>query len=189
MQPDEILRLEYKKCIVMFQGHKPALLYKLSPEEFPAYAGLKPCRVADYIPAWKQKETQDGSEMEAEKRRDHQEPEKQTEAMQYRAPERNSKNGQPKRDPTNPARWPGRQKPPSAQTPLQPVYEYGYGEEKSQQKMPSDDENDREMEILRRSAQEVLLHDMPEETEDVPLGMSEFVEQSDSVVIGIADDR
>ena len=56
MQPDEILRLEYAKCIVMFQGHKPALLYKLAPEEFPAYAKLQPCRVIDYVPEWKKKE-------------------------------------------------------------------------------------------------------------------------------------
>ena len=58
MQQDEILRLEYEKCIVLFQGHKPALLYKLTPEELPAYAGLKPCRVIDYVPEWKRKEDQ-----------------------------------------------------------------------------------------------------------------------------------
>ena len=58
MQPDEVLRLDYRKCIALFQGHKPALLYKLTPEEFPAYAGLKPCRVADYVPEWKQREKQ-----------------------------------------------------------------------------------------------------------------------------------
>ena len=53
MQPDEILRLEYDKCIALFQGHKPALLYKLTPEEIPGYNGLRPCRVIDYTPEWK----------------------------------------------------------------------------------------------------------------------------------------
>lgn len=53
MLPDEILRLDRKKCIALFQGHKPALLYKLTPEELPDYAALKSCRVIDYIPAWR----------------------------------------------------------------------------------------------------------------------------------------
>ena len=56
MQPDEILRLDYSKCIVLFQGHKPALLYKLTPEELPDYGTLKSCRVIDYIPEWKARE-------------------------------------------------------------------------------------------------------------------------------------
>ena len=56
MQPDEILRLDREKCIVLFQGRKPALLYKLTPEAIPAYAKLKPRRIIDYIPAWKQTE-------------------------------------------------------------------------------------------------------------------------------------
>ena len=56
MQPDEILRLEYEKCIALFQGHKPALLYKLTPEELPGYSELRSCRIIDYIPEWKRKE-------------------------------------------------------------------------------------------------------------------------------------
>ena len=56
MQTDEILRLEYEKCIVLFQGHKPALLYKLTPEELPDYEKLKPCRIIDYTPAWRKAE-------------------------------------------------------------------------------------------------------------------------------------
>ena len=56
MQPDEVLRLDRRKCIALFQGHKPALLYKLAPEEFPDYGKLKSCRVIDYIPAWRQQE-------------------------------------------------------------------------------------------------------------------------------------
>ena len=53
MQPDEVLRLDREKCIVLLRGEKPALLYKLTPEELPAYAGLKSRRLADYVPLWK----------------------------------------------------------------------------------------------------------------------------------------
>ena len=58
MQPDEILRLDRRQCIALFQGHKPALLYKLAPEEFPDYGTLRSCRVADYTPEWRLKEEQ-----------------------------------------------------------------------------------------------------------------------------------
>ena len=56
MQPDEILRLDRRQCIALFQGRKPALLYKLAPEEFPDYGTLISCRVADYTPEWRLKE-------------------------------------------------------------------------------------------------------------------------------------
>ena len=56
MQPDEILRLDGGKCIALFQGHKPALLYKLAPEELPVYGKLRSCRVLDYTPDWKRLE-------------------------------------------------------------------------------------------------------------------------------------
>lgn len=59
MQPDEILRLDRRQCIALFQGRKPALLYKLSPEELPGYSELKSCRVADYTPEWRLKEEQE----------------------------------------------------------------------------------------------------------------------------------
>lgn len=58
MQPDEIMRLDRRQCIALFQGRKPALLYKLSPEELPGYDTLKSCRVADYTPEWRQREEQ-----------------------------------------------------------------------------------------------------------------------------------
>ena len=58
MNPDEVLRLENKKCLALFKGHKPALLYKMTPEELPDYAGLTTCRVIDYIPEWRRKETE-----------------------------------------------------------------------------------------------------------------------------------
>ena len=58
MQTDEVLRLDQKKCIVLFQGHKPALLYKMVPEELPDYKTLKPRRVIDYVPEWKTREAE-----------------------------------------------------------------------------------------------------------------------------------
>ena len=58
MQPDEILRLDRRQCIALFQGRKPALLYKLTPEELPGYGELKSCRVVDYTPEWRLKEEQ-----------------------------------------------------------------------------------------------------------------------------------
>lgn len=58
-QTDEILRLDRKKCIALFQRRKPALLDKLMPEELPDYNSLKPCRVIDYVPEWKQREAQE----------------------------------------------------------------------------------------------------------------------------------
>jgi len=56
MLPDEILRLDRSKCIALFQGRKPALLYKLAPEELPGYSTLKSCRVVEYVPEWKRRE-------------------------------------------------------------------------------------------------------------------------------------
>ena len=58
MNPDEVLRLENKKCLALFKGHKPALLYKMTPEELPDYVGLTTCRVIDYIPEWRRKEAE-----------------------------------------------------------------------------------------------------------------------------------
>ncbi len=56
MLPDEILRLDRSRCIALFQGRKPALLYKLAPEELPGYNTLKPCKVIDYTPEWMRRE-------------------------------------------------------------------------------------------------------------------------------------
>ena len=58
MQPDEILRLDREQCIALFQGHKPALLYKIAPEDLPAYTTLRPRRIIDYTPEWKRKENE-----------------------------------------------------------------------------------------------------------------------------------
>lgn len=55
MDPSEVLRLDERKCIALFNHRKPALLYKLTPEELPCYDKLKPCHVADYVPAWRKR--------------------------------------------------------------------------------------------------------------------------------------
>lgn len=53
MYPDELLRLDNSQEIVLFRGQNPLQLYKIIPEELPGFAELKPCRVVDYIPAWR----------------------------------------------------------------------------------------------------------------------------------------
>ncbi len=79
MQPDEILRLEYDKCIALFQGHKPALLYKLAPEEIPGYGELHSCRVIDYTPEWKRKEAETPACTETTPKKDESEAEAKSE--------------------------------------------------------------------------------------------------------------
>lgn len=56
MQYDEVLRLEPERCIALFNHRKPALLYKLAPEELPGFNDLKPCRIVNYKPEWKRRE-------------------------------------------------------------------------------------------------------------------------------------
>jgi len=66
MKPDEVLRLDKGKCIALFNHYKPALLYKLMPEELPSYAELESCRVIDYVPAWKRREEAAAQKQKAE---------------------------------------------------------------------------------------------------------------------------
>lgn len=56
LQPDEFLRLDKFKCIVMFNHYKPAELYKIMLGELPAYKELVKCSVFDYVPEWKRRE-------------------------------------------------------------------------------------------------------------------------------------
>ena len=56
LQPDEFLRLDKFKCIVMLNHYKPAELYKIMLEELPAYKELVKCSVFDYVPEWKRRE-------------------------------------------------------------------------------------------------------------------------------------
>lgn len=91
MQYDEVLRLEQSKCIALFNHRKPALLYKLTPEELPGYADLKPCRVIDYKPEWKRRE-----QAAEKKRRGKAAPEKKAKAGQPPAsPQEAGAQGQP----------------------------------------------------------------------------------------------
>ncbi len=54
MMPDELLRLDNAKSIVLVRGQRPIELYKITPEELPAFNNLKVCRVVDHIPAWRE---------------------------------------------------------------------------------------------------------------------------------------
>ena len=56
MYPDELLRLDNSQEIVLFRGQNPLQLYKIIPEELLGFEELKPCRVVDYIPAWRRLE-------------------------------------------------------------------------------------------------------------------------------------
>ena len=56
MDQSEIQRLDERKCIALFNHRKPALLYKLTPEELPGYNELTPCRVTEYVPEWRRRE-------------------------------------------------------------------------------------------------------------------------------------
>lgn len=67
MQPDEFLRLDKFKCIVMFNHRRPALLYKVMLEELPEYGKLKKCSVFEYIPAWMQREAEEEKHRDTEK--------------------------------------------------------------------------------------------------------------------------
>jgi type IV secretion system protein VirD4 len=54
MMPDEILRMDNGKCLILLRGQKPLMLYKITPEEFPVFEKLKRARITDYAPAWRE---------------------------------------------------------------------------------------------------------------------------------------
>jgi type IV secretion system protein VirD4 len=54
MMPDEILRMDNGKCLILLRGQKPLMLYKITPEEFPVFAKLKRARITDYTPEWRE---------------------------------------------------------------------------------------------------------------------------------------
>jgi len=56
MMPDKIMRMDNKKCIVLLRGHKPLMLDKITPEEFPVQAQLKYTKITDYVPDWRSDE-------------------------------------------------------------------------------------------------------------------------------------
>ena len=71
MQPDEVLRMDNKQCLVLLRGQKPMLLYKIIPDEFSAFQRLRPTPVGDHIPEWR---TRLSVETMEEKRAARQEP-------------------------------------------------------------------------------------------------------------------
>ena len=62
MQPDEVARLDTRQCVALFNHHKPALLYKLAPEDLPEFQKLHSCRIIDYVPAWRLREKAEQTE-------------------------------------------------------------------------------------------------------------------------------
>ena len=50
MQPDEVLRLDNDKNIILLRGQLPLLLYKITPPEFADYEKLRPVSILDYPP-------------------------------------------------------------------------------------------------------------------------------------------
>ena len=40
MQPDEVMRMDNRQCLVLLRGQKPMLLYKIIPDEFAAFQKL-----------------------------------------------------------------------------------------------------------------------------------------------------
>jgi len=58
MMPDEIMRMDNSKCIVLLRGQKPLLLDKITPEEFPAHENLRYTRITDYSPEWRKEGAQ-----------------------------------------------------------------------------------------------------------------------------------
>ena len=45
--------MDNKQCLVLLRGQKPMLLYKIIPDEFPAFQRLRPTPVSEHIPAWR----------------------------------------------------------------------------------------------------------------------------------------
>jgi len=53
MMPDEVMRMDNRKCIVLLRGQKPLMLDKITPEEFPAHEKLRYTKITDYSPNWR----------------------------------------------------------------------------------------------------------------------------------------
>ncbi|MCD8197127.1 MAG: type IV secretory system conjugative DNA transfer family protein [Lachnospiraceae bacterium] len=76
MQPDEVLRLDNRRCLVLLRGQRPLLLYKIIPDEFPAFKRLRPTPVSGHIPEWrKARETRERTAPPSEKPMPRQETE------------------------------------------------------------------------------------------------------------------
>lgn len=53
MMPDEVLRMDNLKCLVLLRGQQPLQLYKIIPDEFPAFRQLRSTPVKEHIPGWR----------------------------------------------------------------------------------------------------------------------------------------
>jgi type IV secretion system protein VirD4 len=58
MMPDEVLRMDNKKCLVLLRACKPMMLDKITPEEFPAHEKLVYTKITDYTPDWQKVSTE-----------------------------------------------------------------------------------------------------------------------------------
>lgn len=55
LMPDEVRRLQRDQAILLVRGAKPLRLYKITPEEIPAFHECTPCKATDYVPEWRKK--------------------------------------------------------------------------------------------------------------------------------------
>lgn len=55
MLPDEVRRLPADESIVLVRGQKPLKLFKITPEEHPAFGKLSYAKITDYSPQWRYK--------------------------------------------------------------------------------------------------------------------------------------
>ena len=62
--PDEIIRMDNTQSLILIRGHKPLMLYKVRPPEFPVFEQLRPTRIVDYVPAWRSRSEPGGQEPE-----------------------------------------------------------------------------------------------------------------------------
>lgn len=52
MYLDEVLHMNNRECLVLLRGQNVLKLYKITPEEFPAFCRLKDVRVSSHTPRW-----------------------------------------------------------------------------------------------------------------------------------------
>ena len=115
MLPDELLRLDNSQEIVLFRGHKPLQLYKITPEELPDFEKLQPVRITDYIPEWRR--------MEEEKVRERREGRAQRQGPSQPVPPRQEYRRPPTSEERSyPVRKPMQDRPPHPQREEMPVY-------------------------------------------------------------------
>ena len=115
MLPDELLRLDNSQEIVLFRGHKPLQLYKITPEELPDFEKLQPVRITDYIPEWRR--------LEEEKVRERREDRAQQQGASQPVPPQQEYRQPPTREERSyPVREPMQDRPPHPQREEIPVY-------------------------------------------------------------------